>query len=1170
MIPQQAPCVYNPRKLQPRGGAEREDFTHLREFLDAYRAKPEDETTTYEPRSQFEWEDDDDEEDSGFKVSGRRLKKQRPAAAAGKQKALGKAKGNDNGNGVGDKDATQALLGTLDTSESIGGSLESKQEFLGSRFSGCSEVGAEVGGGADHVTLTEQHVPHLGEKKAPERKPSVLKIFNDPVWHHDNGESGLAPNLKNGVADADCTATDVKTEDGSDGNTVESGSEANTTAPQPSVSIATAWGDVGPDAFSSTAMSPNGFRQVNWALHDRGMSAIVDPGCAPGPAPPSRFSGFESYMPQPQPAEKPSILKKFKSQFSMYSAPLTVTEDDPHRYDYLMAGLIESDGFYIPKFVSRLRRGTSSSDLNRASSADPFVGGSSQVAASKTKHVSSVINSGDNTRRFNDYLNSPSRHDKRGKDIASNVGPPVLPQLAKVAADGRSPVSLLAPSTPSSTTARTSPGLPKGPWEPDWDDAVKYVKKLEKEREAREAKEAKVLKIELKKEEKRVKKLKAGKDVVKRGSQLGLTPKKPVQDMTEDEFELVGSAATTPQKETTIAKKSGVLGAFFTKMRGTKQEQEMQAEDIDRKLENHSSLLMLKLAGSKNINEPTPEDRGHYDKALRVLNGEQYEEENLVSPFESSPDSDANAASAPVGLGISAESQEHLANHNKAAAEMGYEEFAASRQKTNDFPAANNEGNHTGLEPIEIVGDATEETYALRPMSTIEEAEGEEAEMPKVNRAGGIHDRQPEDQSFSSSSSLYSTEDVEEARMFDGLSGPYQSSKKRFRSEVDHYVDINTLAYSLDSDAIPAPLSVQKTRKGKEVAQTGYGEVETPTKLPPLKIPVIHVSTSSQDMRPAESNSFTPKKTNSYYSRIQEASRLQQSKVGSHPAFRDLNDGTDTVAKAAEDVSSQIRPRPTSEHARVDSGIGMGVDVIVDEGYATGTTKQQEFIPPQSPQNPGSELAVNGKSQQPRKPTLSGKTYDDGQAVRNVDIQALRNEVGVAAIRLPSGPESPKHPNHPFTWNHEKVMCREIHNPLNVQPQLPPEMPHNHPLHLSRMDSQYFNSSPTKSQMTEAKMCDNCGKFCCRFANLVITSKIATSKDLAEEMVRLKAEQRVNMLRAFHPSGIEEYDTFLNCAQCGHHVCPGCATKCTEYLCQAIVCADCTDETQVCPVHNFI
>ena len=148
-------------------------------------------------------------------------------------------------------------------------------------------------------------------------------------------------------------------------------------------------------------------------------------------------------------------------------------------------------------------------------------------------------------------------------------------------------------------------------------------------------------------------------------------------------------------------------------------------------------------------------------------------------------------------------------------------------------------------------------------------------------------------------------------------------------------------------------------------------------------------------------------------------------------------------------------------------------------------------------------------------------------------------------------------------------MCRGIHNPINIHPQLP-DIPLNRPINLSRADSQYFNSSPTKAQTAEAQMCDSCGIFCCRFANLVVTSKIATSRDLAEEMVRLKAEQRVSMLRTYHPNGIEEYDTFLACTHCGHSVCPGCAKKCTETLCQAIVCAECTDDTEVCPVHNFI
>ena len=1117
VAPQPAPSVSKPSKLQARGGAEREDFTDLKEFLDAYPAEPEDKIQEYEPKSYFDWEDD--EGDSNLKVSKpntKYLHKQRQAvaAAAAEGKENGIAKGKDIGDKVreiGGEDALQELWGSLDTAISTNCPLDGKHETLEAK---CTDVVTKAGHGADHVIEEAQRLP--GKWQGRVRKPPELTLFNDPVWKRTYGKLALARHSKGHSLSTDLLTTDVKRANAASINiTTKDGDN-----PKPPT-VAQEKARKRREGIDSYVMNPNGFRRVNWSRHGRGMSAILDPECSPKPC--ARFPdyGCEWEYPRPEPVEKPSIIKKFKSQLSIGSTSTGGTGNYPPQYDHIM-------------------RGNNVMGLHSSTSSDPFVDGASQHDAGNNQHLGSIPGEAEKTRRFNDHANSPSRENQDNKEAPPNAGRLIINGISNAELDANSPTSkFTSSSSPSTATRPSTGGLPKGPESPDWDDAVKYVKKIEKEREAQEAKEARELKLELKKEEKRLKKLKAGQDVVKRGSQLGLTPKKPIQDMTEAEFEVVGSVATTPMKDGSITKKSNLLGYLFTRMRGTKHEQELQAKDIDNKLEDHPSLQLLKTPESKDVNAPTSENQEHYDRALRLLHGDGYEEHNLVSPFGSSSNTRTAATSEPVGLGISAESQEQIADHNNAAAGTSYEGPAAMQKTVHPQANVSKRGSDEVGSP-----ESAKDNYAVRPMSTIEEVAAEE---PGVSLTNGA---------TSSSSSLYSVNEVEEGTTLDGLSGPCQPIKNNFVSELDRYLDVDADAHSehsFDADAIPAPLSVQKRRQEKPA---------------PVKVPVMHVSRSSQDMRSPDSNSFTPRRNSSFLNRIQEASRLQQSKVGDHPALRDATEGIDVVSTPVEDAEDATRPHSTSENARIDSGIVMGIDELLDEGYATGTVKQQEFTSAKDTPTGGSKPVVDIDTQRPLKPTLIGKTDTGVKAEHGVDVEALRSEVSLSSLRLASGPDSPKHPHHPFTWDHQKIMCRFIHNPMNVQPEIP-KIPFNQRINMSRVGSQYFNTSPIKPQMAEAKMCDSCGTFCCRYTNLIVTSKIAKSIDIKEQSVREKAEQNVKMLRTLHPNGIEEYDTFVDCAQCGHHVCPNCAEKCTESLCQAIVCADCSGPTGVCPVHNL-
>ena len=242
-----------------------------------------------------------------------------------------------------------------------------------------------------------------------------------------------------------------------------------------------------------------------------------------------------------------------------------------------------------------------------------------------------------------------------------------------------------------------------------------------------------------------------------------------------------------------------------------------------------------------------------------------------------------------------------------------------------------------------------------------------------------------------------------------------------------------------------------------------------------------------------------------------------------------------------------------------------------DEGYATGPTHQVEFPSDnhsKSPKPPGNLSRDSSRTVSAPQWKGGSPTTEDNKNVDDIDLGALRTEVGVGPLRLAMSGSSAKHPHHPFTWTHEKVMCRLIHNSVEVLPPMPSFGTQSGPVHMSRMGSEYFRTSPTKKFAADAKQCANCPSYCCRFANLLnVISNLNSGTDIMEELVRTKAQQRVTMLRTYHPSGIEEYETFLQCAQCGHQVCPKCAKQCTEQLCQSIVCNHCCTESETCPVH---
>ena len=743
-----------------------------------------------------------------------------------------------------------------------------------------------------------------------------------------------------------------------------------------------------------------------------------------------------------------------------------------------------------------------------------------------------------------------------------------------------------SPASASSSFTKPSPrGLPAGPWEADWPDAVKWVRREVDKREEREVKETRDSKREMKKEEKRLKKLNAGKEAVKRQSQLGMVPKKPLEDITEDEFELVGEAAMVADQSTPTTK-TNLLGALFTKMQGSKQERKKRAHEIGHSLDNHASLSMLNKTHTSIVDGLGAEATSKYNETLRMLEGETPVPKELVSPFERGEGDDMTPS---IGLGISSPEQEELATRNRLAAKMSFEDFAAMKAK--EAESCNLQPNH-GREPPSPRPRLGQEAAAIRPMTTIKELDREHTASPSSDKT--IRASHPRN----ISPSIYSTNDAEESEDPYGQSTQVGQDIRSLNSgQYRYYEDDSISVNTIESDAIPPPLNVQKPRAKYSIPKDSSGH---DIGHRPARVPILHVSKSSQHLQPTESRSFIPRRNSEFRTKIREQSRVQASKVGNHPALRVNTDQTGTPSKAgkvrshpalriATDQSGSTtkysnnhdcneRSETMATPARVDSGIDTSAGEVGDEGYGTGNVSQQEFT-----YGKGSPMAAGvgdaKKQYRHRRPTLMAPDHAGGQQATGIDLSALRREVGLEPAQLP-GPQSLKHPNHPFTWHHEKVMCYAVclfgcslcyavHNPLNIQPpSVAIPIPENHPTDMSRINSKHFSNSPGKGKIIGVKVCACCGAHCCQFAHLFHVSKRATNKDVAEENTRIKAEQRVDKLRAYHANGIEEYDTFLTCLQCKRKVCPGCATKCFERLCGAIVCTDCTPESGVCPVHD--
>ncbi len=812
---------------------------------------------------------------------------------------------------------------------------------------------------------------------------------------------------------------------------------------------------VGQTTLDDLDISPNGYRHSKCEVLEATHSSAHDVTMA-SPPELDELSNEDRGMPSgPKKIKSPPVMTIPPRDFCKH-VEHTVSSPGFHTSS---PGLAE--GGHTPKTPSRLRHGTGASEVSGPRYADPF---SDSNALSPAPPRSSA--SGESST------------------IPGNAGSLEMSRTT-------SGSSILA-MTPSPSTVSFEPSLPVTP--------SQKPKKLEKVRkpETEEAKferlraetnrrsESRLTSLRLPAlEQKRLNRIKAGKDVIQSGSQLGVMPKKSIAAITEEEFEAVGIGATTSQKETSTAKKSKILGSFFKKSRNVVKDDGSQGSDVRQQLDEHDALQVLNEVLGDDIASPTMEECAHFEDALKLANAN---EKDVVANVPAS-----QVATTTIGLGIQCGHGDDIIEQTVVMPQVY--ELAA--------------------DPAPYAIDI------LRTMSTIDEASTEHS------LAG--HDFDNED---AESASVYSVDDVEDER----------SPKPR------HEADDASSAFTCE-DAMPEPLKIQKRR------------------LPPLEIPVLKVARNPEYDDLENSPSFSPRRNSSFMRKIQEASLARQRKLESHPAMREISPEVGDSSRGSDETQSSCFPTP--KRARSDSGVAMSMNEFHDEGYGTSSTRQSEFTAQRSSKDTlvGSPTSY---SLDQRTSSSSGSTIDHNKSRLSgkIDMQKLRNDVDLQPLQLPMGDDSPRHPHHPLTWDHEKVMCRIIHNNRNVQPQLP-EVPKNYPVNLRHVNSVYFDKSdPMDTDTENVQKCSICSKLCCKYADLLIASK-STSQDLGETAMRLKARNRVSLLRSAHPNGIEEYETFVECGLCGRKICPGCSSRCMDELCKDVYCVECGQGAEKCPIHNF-
>ena len=384
-------------------------------------------------------------------------------------------------------------------------------------------------------------------------------------------------------------------------------------------------------------------------------------------------------------------------------------------------------------------------------------------------------------------------------------------------------------------------------------------------------------------------------------------------------------------------------------------------------------------------------------------------------------------------------------------------------------------------------------------------------------------------------------------------------------------------------EAIPPPLNVQKRRR------------------PVSRIPVLRVNRNSKHIQLANSPSFSPRRDSTFMRKIKEASEAKQLKLrtDSHPAMRDSPDvgGSSPALDTAHSSFS-----PSSTIARVDSGVGLGLGGSEDEGRATEDRKTPtstfspsstvidsgtsgSFTPVKSPSLAGdaktptsifspSSVTLRSSASDSfslKKPPSSPGDDDKnlGQRSANSQVQATRAELGMQPQRYPAE-GAWRHLYHPFEWDHENLMCSALHNP-QVQTTSLPKSNATGDIHMADLPGKFFKyrSAAERGALGQKnnEECSICGKLCCKFAELLIAST-TSSQDVEEVAKRMKARHGLSLLRSSHPVGVDLNAALMKCMECEKKVCPGCATRCTQKMCQIVMCKVCWGDSETCGIHE--
>ena len=196
------------------------------------------------------------------------------------------------------------------------------------------------------------------------------------------------------------------------------------------------------------------------------------------------------------------------------------------------------------------------------------------------------------------------------------------------------------------------------------------------------------------------------------------------------------------------------------------------------------------------------------------------------------------------------------------------------------------------------------------------------------------------------------------------------------------------------------------------------------------------------------------------------------------------------------------------------------------------------------------------RKQQSVKPTKSGEDRP-ARPINHFEIQRLRTALGMAPL-INRERDGSRHPNHLYAWETERIMCRYVHNPENIYPN-PESFPVGRTSDLRA--SHFIRPILYPHAWRDVEACDLCGRPCCFFASTQ-SGAAKHGTHLVNPEAQEKSAAKRRLLQTLYPNGIEEYDTFLQCAACHRRACPHCCRLCTHPLCRSPICTDCNPRSR--------